>query len=498
MEKTYIEAILLHANKINTMKHILSFFVVLIFIGCTKQINKLPEKIATSPSVTESISIPGTKYTYTADNTTNFSNPERGYFVQALGWDFGPSTNLTEQYLATAKADGISMVRVYFFIPEFLTSDFTNAFLSRFTEVANIVRAQNFKMIPLFAYNYDRSVTPYNATLIQMQRHMDQLAPLIAQNTDVIAFWDAGMVGFYGEYSWTFSSYNMLNNVFGAETNTSTATFINKLLTVVPADRQIALRYSRYKTQLFGTTPITSAEAFANNARGRIGFKNDCFLCSNAGSGNYFDETAEKYFEATESKYLIYAAEAEVSSPKGVYDCTTAQAELSRMHMSTIHNGYNLTVIKKWKQQGCYNTIARNLGYRFRLTESIIPASQARGTNLQLGFTVTNDGYASCYNARKVQVILRNNSTGVKTVVDVSTAIQNNDPRFWLPGELHDVVVNYTIPATLATGAYTVLLNLPDPYASLTNIPGYAIRMANTNIYETSTGYNILGPLTVY
>jgi hypothetical protein len=41
-------------------------------------------------------------------------------------------------------------------------------------------------------------------------------------------------------------------------------------------------------------------------------------------------------------------------------------------------------------------------------------------------------------------------------------------------------------------GNYAVLLNLPDPMASLRDRPEYSIQLANTNAWEASTGYNSL------
>jgi Domain of unknown function (DUF4832)/Domain of unknown function (DUF4874) len=487
------------------MKKTILFPVViclLVLAGCAKQQTGASslKTTDTMPSAIQKFTIPGTKYTYTADNSTNFNNPERGFFVQRVGWDGlnNGTTDYTVQFVIDARAQGVSVIRVYFIISDYIDRDLDTYVLTRFSEILTSVREQGFKIIPLFCYSFDQGqTTPFNATAAIMKRHLDQLTPLINANTDVIAFWDAGFVGVFGEWSWSNSSYNLLNNVYGAETNSNTLSFINKMLAVIPPSRQIALRYSRYKAQLFSSTPITAAQAFTNTARGRIGFKNDCFLCNNNGSGNYFDEPVEKAFESAESKYLIYAAEATTTVPAGANDCTTAKAELAKMHISTVHKDFDLAVINKWKNQGCYNEIARKLGYRFRLTEATIPPTQSVGTNLKLGFTVTNDGYAACYNARTVEIILRNNNTGTKTIINVPASSQDSDPRFWLPGELHDVIVTYAIPVNFPKGAYTVLLNLPDPFNSLKAITDYAIRLANINMYESSTAYNKLGNLTI-
>ena len=41
-------------------------------------------------------------------------------------------------------------------------------------------------------------------------------------------------------------------------------------------------------------------------------------------------------------------------------------------------------------------------------------------------------------------------------------------------------------------GAYDLFLSLPDAASTLAGRPEYAIRLANTNIWEPATGYNNL------
>jgi hypothetical protein len=44
----------------------------------------------------------------------------------------------------------------------------------------------------------------------------------------------------------------------------------------------------------------------------------------------------------------------------------------------------------------------------------------------------------------------------------------------------------------MAAGSYTVSLNLPDPYPSLQGDPRYSFRCANTDTWDSQTGYNTL------
>jgi hypothetical protein len=68
----------------------------------------------------------------------------------------------------------------------------------------------------------------------------------------------------------------------------------------------------------------------------------------------------------------------------------------------------------------------------------------------------------------------------------VKTEIQR-----WHPGDVNlQIVLN--LPKELPPGRYEVLLNLPDKYQAISKRPEYSIRLANKDVWESSTGYNKL------
>jgi hypothetical protein len=72
------------------------------------------------------------------------------------------------------------------------------------------------------------------------------------------------------------------------------------------------------------------------------------------------------------------------------------------------------------------------------------------------------------------------------------------DPRRWAPGSTAAVTQSIPIASTMPRGTYELLLGLPDPSGPLAARPEYAIRMANTGVWEASTGYNrLLTTITV-
>jgi hypothetical protein len=99
---------------------------------------------------------------------------------------------------------------------------------------------------------------------------------------------------------------------------------------------------------------------------------------------------------------------------------------------------------------------------------------------------IRNAGYAPLYNERLAYIVLKNDS---KTYLLKLAA----DPRRWLPnGVVSTINEQVVVPATVPTGTYQLYLYLPDAYSSLSANPAYAIRFANTNVWEASTGMNKL------
>jgi hypothetical protein len=161
---------------------------------------------------------------------------------------------------------------------------------------------------------------------------------------------------------------------------------------------------------------------------------------------------------------------------------------MAMLHWSFINNGYRPEVLNGWTSQGCMSTIRRNLGYRLALKEAFIPGSVRPGGALSLDIRLHNDGFASMFNPRPIYVVLQNASNRYEIPV---TGI---DPRRWAAGQDSTFTINVNLPANVAPGTYKLALWLPDSYASLKNKSTYAVRFANTNVWEAATGLNILTP----
>lgn len=109
---------------------------------------------------------------------------------------------------------------------------------------------------------------------------MDQLEPILKNNYDAIAYLEAGFIGYWGE--WNRSTNGLRTNPQARRK------ILKKLLSVLPPERMVALRYSYYKGDIFNQQqPLTESEAFNRSGRARTGAHNDCFLAEIDDWGTY-------------------------------------------------------------------------------------------------------------------------------------------------------------------------------------------------------------------
>jgi hypothetical protein len=163
-----------------------------------------------------------------------------------------------------------------------------------------------------------------------------------------------------------------------------------------------------------------------------------------------------------------------------------AQSEFAAFHYSFLNAGYNVAVNNDWVTGGCINNIKQKLGYRFVLKSAIVPTAATVGGTITVSLNIENEGYASPFNPRPVQLLLRNKASGKVTAINLNT-----DIRKWFTGTI-DLKQDLDLPPEIVQGVYEVLLNMPDKYASIASRPEYSIQLANDNTWEASTGYNKL------
>ena len=399
-----------------------------------------------------------------------FSNPERGFSAYR-------SNPITISFINTLKPLNVTVIQRIYTIPQYNDIPLPESFLNTVQTDLNTARLGGVKVVPRFSYTNNQNGE--DAALDTILLHINQLAPILQENYDVITYVEAGFIGAWGE--WYYSSHN-LNN-----TN-SRRTVTYALLDALPLKRNVVVRTPDYKRKIFQiNTPLDSLEAFSGTRRSRVGAHNDCFLADATDYGTYVynDIEGDKNYLNQDNRYVPQGGE--TCCDCGYAGCSNSLVDLARMRYSILNKDYHPSVLSRWVTEGCMDEVKRRLGYRFELLEATISDSIKPSGIFNLNFQITNKGFASPFNPRNFEIILRDNSNNHKyrLVTDV-------DPRFWMAGDTMLVNVTGGIPANMSEGNYSAYLFLADPEYRLHDNPDYAIRLANSNVWEDSTGYNSL------
>lgn len=455
------------------------------------------------------------------DRNQAFANPERGWYEHEQSrTDESPDyVALTTATPETFRRNNITLILRLFYLDGFRSGDISSDYLRKMQADFDVIRESGLKAIVRFAYTL---TDDQDATKERIFKHLDQLREVIARNADVIAVFQAGFIGRYGEWDASSNFSVKRTNDEGNDWYDASGHYadrrevLDKIIETFPDDRFTQVRTPNYKRQLFKpatgelravnaadfqTTPVAS---FA-----RAGHFNDCFLASDTDAGTYLaaipdtnPETNSEYnYLKEETKYLPMGGETCAQNPppgKAATstrrsDCRSAKNELDDLHWSFLNKDHSLVVLNSWAED-CKAEIARRLGYRFVLSNGTYDNAVAVPASFDFSFGVANAGYSAPFNRRAVELVFRK-SDGT----EVRKQLPGVDPRRWfkaadLPASANGIngIRGTLSVADVKSGSYELLLNLPDPRPSLRRRPAYSIRLANADLWEEGTGYNKL------
>ncbi|MCB0114948.1 MAG: DUF4832 domain-containing protein [Caldilineaceae bacterium] len=418
-------------------------------------------------------------------------NPERGFYRYVETRSSAPVAYDAEM-LTDYAAQGIRLLYCIHYLDDSVDGPISDAFLAHIQENLNRVRQARLKCILRFAYTDDDptqrgEAPPFgDADKARIESHIEQLAPILRANSDIIAFVQAGFIGVWGEWYYTdhfvddpSTPWIVSNDQYARRREVLTA-----LLDALPVTRTVGVRYPFAKAAMFGDNPTGDQAGYA----ARTGFHNDCFLASDTDFGTYRDDQidADKAYLAAQTQNLPLGGET-CTRNRPRSQCPTALAELERFHWTYLNREYNEDVLADWEADGCLAEIEQRLGYRLVLKRGLYPTQAEPGAALSIFIELENEGFAAPINPRPLALVLRSTADG-----DVHILGINQDLRQWLPGSLHRIDDTLTVPADLAPGDYEMLLSLPDEAPSLAAMPAYAIRFANADTWDAAAGANRL------
>ena len=397
-------------------------------------------------------------------------NPERGFFTP---YELPGSAGFSP-----VRATGNTLVHLNIRLDEWRETDIPQGVLDGLQTNFDDIRDAGVKAIIRFAYNQG----PYpnsepDASKEQILRHIEQLTPLLQNNADVIAWAEAGFIGAWGEWH---TSTNGLDNI------TDKRDILNTIIAAIP-NRYVQVRY-----------PANIIELYPNPAdavKARVAHHNDCFLSSDTDVGTYERDGVitierDQAYLAELTRFTPMSGETCAPNPPRS-DCENALQEMALLHFSAINEAYHKGILRSWEDGGCLEEINNRLGYRLSLISAGFNEQVRPGGILNLTVNLENKGFASIINERPLYVVL----VGRDAIPPYATKL-DIDPRTFEPGAA-TLTAKLHIPSNADQGEYQLALWLPDRYESLQNNPLYSVRFANENVWDESTGYNILGMIKI-
>ncbi|MCQ2089873.1 MAG: DUF4832 domain-containing protein [Fibrobacter sp.] len=311
-----------------------------------------------------------------------------------------------------------------------LTEDALNVLQTTFDNI----RKNGSKVIVRFCY--DPWFDGHSNTTAEHEwvlRHIEQLAPLLTKNVDIIVALEMGMHGAFGEmHSDTAITYPRV------------AEAVNKMLRLTPPELKILTRTGNYSAAVlgfenWGVDFNIDSDVFKKiaEAKGdtmyRVGMFNDGYLGTQYDYGTWGSNCATSICReegvAWLEKYSIntpYGGEA-VETASGYQVINTPEFlahEGFRTHTSYLNLHWNDKVIARWKAAHFagkdyeydgskidtltgFKYIEDHLGYRFVLRESWLPDTVGTSKTLRAKLKIQNVGFGNLTHEMKTSLVLK-------------------------------------------------------------------------------------------
>lgn len=277
------------------------------------------------------------------------------------------------------------------------------------------IRSRNKHCILRFLYDWNgknMETEPTSAEIIE--RHMEQVGPIINKNSDVIFTTQGIFVGNWGEMNGT----RYVGTAFWKR-------LLRKYVSVTNEDIYLSVRMPMQWRQIIGSVDIDSAPYISRFAP-RLGLFNDGMMGNESDLGTYGSkkQSEAEYSDAwCREDELAFQEKLCSAVPNGgevVYDTPfndfiPALDHLRTMHISYLNLDYDRKALDKWKNhtvagQGIWDGmdgltfVDRHLGYRYLIERSRLRWSFWNNT-LDITAEVKNTGFAPIYHAARCALL---------------------------------------------------------------------------------------------
>lgn len=420
------------------------------------------------------------------EDTSNFLNPEKGWYK---------AYDTTDLYdFEKLKQNGINTVLLEANLKKFVNSPINDKKLNEIRSAFDMARKYNVSVMFRAAYDFNGKSKSEPKNINTILNHINQLKPIFHENEDILYSVQAGFLGAWGEWHSSYYGNPIPVNI--------KRTIVEALLEAVPESVTIQLRSPMFIREIFnnwkGNSTLSDSEAFSGSALSRIGFHDDALLSNKDEDGTYVDKGYSRQDELNwtnnHAKTTPFVGESNQVSKYS--DPENAVYELNLLHAQLIHIDYHPNVIRKWKNttyenKSIFDYITHKLGYNFVLKEMEYNQEIKKGGVLNIDFSLENNGFGNLLKEKDFEIILSNGKTTYRAKV-------GEDSRKWYKENgLMEKEFSFSIPSNIAAGEWNLYFSLSSAFDSLKNNPAYSIRFANQNIWDSKTGFNLVGKINI-
>jgi hypothetical protein len=350
------------------------------------------------------------------------------------------------------------------------------------------------RLLVRFVYNFG-PVGPggMDAPIDVISAHIDQLAPILLKNKDLIFSLEAGFIGTWGEWH---------DSTNGNDTAAAHQVVLDKELSYFRDAFPILVRYPGDLIQYGGSfTPVAD-----------LGLHDDYYASDGDDGGTWnpcITGIGYCFSGDTASQLQSYASTVSAASmfvgELGAVDaalqgCSTLASYSYAYHLQSLSLfPYPTAVGTELQNEGCALTFYDMVGTRIELEQATIEGYPRANGQLAIGVTLINTGFGRVLRPRPASLVFVSNG---QVIAQSAIALSAMDLRQVAPSATPTAqTFRWTVmlPATFpSSGSVTVALLIPDPAPSLAMQAAYALPLnsvdqKNNPVFDPATGVNILG-----
>lgn len=414
--------------------------------------------------------------------------------------------------------DAISLSQAYLYLTPWIEKDLPAQVLQNIQDYFDEYKKKGHKMILRFVYKSEE-MSPA-VTVGGIEKHMQQLKPLIEKNKGLIATIQAGFIGQWGEWH-SFDASRANKNAV-----------VNGLLDIYPEPYSIEIRSLKFKNE------ITFAKPGDEN---RVGFHNDYFTVGEhdkASGSDIIPGTAEYRDVSTQSPYIYMSGEMPYNEASDWGLATKISRDKTLKSLRDHHySAFNIThnndvnisdwtindvtpqLLDAWKinyspnyfvgkddqpvKRTFFQFVRDHLGYRLNLLESSKLTAGSGSVACHIEFS--NSGFATVFNPKEVYLVAIDAND--KIVKEQQLDVNPRDWQPFEPGDMDYKLLTHKIEGELSglsAGTYKIGIWMPDKEDLVKNIDSafdvkWSLENGLTHWYnqDNTKAINVVGEVTV-